>query len=59
MVLGELKFNGVNGHSRILKMPGGEEITVPLMWEDLKILAIPKGERIKGETEEEYHRWGL
>jgi|SRR3989338_992523 len=57
MALGELKFNGVNGHSRILKMPGGEEITVPLMWEDLKIVTIPKGERIKGETEEEYHRW--
>ena len=57
MTLQELLFNGYNGHSRILKIPGREEMSVPLMLEDLKILTISKGERIKGETEKEYRRW--
>jgi len=56
MALNELRFNGHNGHSRI-KVLGGEEITVPLMWDDLKILPIPKSDQIDGETQKEFFRW--
>ncbi|MDP3698042.1 MAG: hypothetical protein Q8R47_00495 [Nanoarchaeota archaeon] len=56
MALKELKFNGSNGHSRILV--GGKDITVPLMWlDDLKLLSIPKSEMLKGETQEKFYRW--
>jgi len=56
MALKELKFNGSDGHSRILV--GGKDIAFPLMWiDDLKLLPIAKSEMLKGETQEEFYRW--
>ncbi|GEM_PF-6579142 len=57
MTLGQLRFKGCNGHSKIIKIPGGEEINTPLLWvEDLKLVHIPQSKLERGETEEAYHR---
>ena len=53
----ELRFNGHNGHSRILRMPEGQEITAPLMWvDDLKLLHLQRNKRQSYESEEAFHR---
>lgn len=57
MALEQLRFNGCNGRSRILR-GGGEELTLPLMWlDELTLLPISKSEMLKGETQEEFYRW--
>ena len=57
MTLGELRFNGQNGRSKIIRIPGGEEVSAPLVWvEDLKLLSLPRTKCGQGETEETYHR---
>ena len=57
MTLGEFRFNGQNGHSKIIRIPGGEEVSAPLVWvEDLKLLSLPHTKREQGETEEACHR---
>lgn len=53
--LGELKFRGCNGHSKVIRVPGGEEITAPLLWiGELKLVHIPHGARQHRESEETY-----
>ena len=58
MVLEELRFNGLNGHSKILIMPSREEITFPLVRVgSLTLLDISRTKnKHLGENEKSFHR---
>ncbi len=57
MKVEELRFNGCNGHSRIIKIADREIITVPLLWvSDLRIVYFPESKHEGGKSRETYQK---